>query len=88
MFGIGLCFTTAKIPREILLDIVEQVEGTEDERKDNLRDNLLSLLKRKRYIILLDDISDIKIWDDLEFVLPECDLKIGSKIIITTDIVM
>ncbi|MCD9558559.1 ToMV resistance protein Tm-2(2) [Datura stramonium] len=69
---------------EILLDIGRQVGLREEERKDNLEDNLRSLLKTKRYVILLDDIWDFEIWDDLKLVLPECDSKIGSRIIITS----
>ncbi|KAM3357116.1 hypothetical protein P3S68_023830 [Capsicum galapagoense] len=69
---------------EILLDIAKQVGLPEGERKDNLESNLRSLLKIKRYVILLDDIWDIEIWDDLKLVLPECDSKMGSRIIITS----
>ncbi|KAL3360038.1 hypothetical protein AABB24_016509 [Solanum stoloniferum] len=64
---------------EILHDIAKQVGLAEEERKEILENNLRSLLKRKRYVILLDDI-----WDDLKLVLPECDSKIGSRIIITS----
>ncbi|KAM3357082.1 hypothetical protein P3S68_023796 [Capsicum galapagoense] len=70
--------------REILLDIAKQVGVTEEERKDNLEDNLKSLLKKKRYVILLDDIWDVEIWDYLKLYLPECDSKIGSRIILTS----
>uniref|UniRef100_M1BUC0 Rpi-vnt1 n=2 Tax=Solanum tuberosum TaxID=4113 RepID=M1BUC0_SOLTU len=70
---------------EILLDIAKQVGLTEEERKEHLEDNLRSLLETKRYVILLDDIWDTKIWDALNRVLrPECDSKIGSRIIITS----
>ncbi|PHT62798.1 hypothetical protein T459_33374 [Capsicum annuum] len=70
--------------REILLDIAKQFGVTEEERKDNLEDNLKSLLKTKRYVILLDDIWDVEIWDYLKLYLPECDSKIGSRIILTS----
>ncbi|KAM3249769.1 hypothetical protein P3L10_011539 [Capsicum annuum] len=70
--------------REILLDIAKQVGVTEEERKDNLEDNLKSLLEKKRYVILLDDIWDVEIWDYLKLYLPECDSKIGSRIILTS----
>ncbi|PHT85527.1 hypothetical protein T459_07633 [Capsicum annuum] len=70
--------------REILLDISKQVGVTEEERKDNLEDNLKSLLKAKRYVILLDDIWDFEIWDYLKLYLPQCDSKIGSRIILTS----
>ncbi|KAH0637505.1 hypothetical protein KY289_037420 [Solanum tuberosum] len=70
---------------EILLDIAKQVGLTDEERKEHLEDNLRSLLETKRYVILLDDIWGIKIWDALNRVLrPECDSKIGSRIIITS----
>ncbi|XP_015170548.1 putative disease resistance RPP13-like protein 3 [Solanum tuberosum] len=70
--------------REILTDIAKQVGLTEEERKENLENNLRSLLKIKRYVILLDDIWNVEIWDDLKLVLPECDSKIGSRIILTS----
>ncbi|KAH0637494.1 hypothetical protein KY289_037409 [Solanum tuberosum] len=70
---------------EILLDIAKQVGLTDEQRKEHLEDNLRSLLETKRYVILLDDIWDTKIWDALNRVLrPECDSKIGSRIIITS----
>lgn len=69
---------------EILLDIAKQVGLTEEQRKDNLEGNLLSVLKRKRYVILLDDIWNIEIWDDLKLFLSECDSRNGSKIIVTS----
>ncbi|KAH0637490.1 hypothetical protein KY289_037405 [Solanum tuberosum] len=53
---------------EILLDIAKQVGLTDEKRKEHL-----------------DDIWDTKIWDALNRVLrPECDSKIGSRIIITS----
>uniref|UniRef100_M1BUB3 Rpi-vnt1 n=1 Tax=Solanum tuberosum TaxID=4113 RepID=M1BUB3_SOLTU len=81
----GLVYVSQQ-PRagEILHDIAKQVGLMEEERKENLENNLRSLLKIKRYVILLDDIWDVEIWDDLKLVLPECDSKIGSRIIITS----
>ncbi|KAK6781259.1 hypothetical protein RDI58_023443 [Solanum bulbocastanum] len=81
----GLVYVSQQ-PRagEILRDIAKQVGLTEQERKENLENNLRSLLKIKRYVILLDDIWDVEIWDDLKLVLPECDTNIGSRIIITS----
>ncbi|XP_049406268.1 toMV susceptible protein tm-2-like [Solanum stenotomum] len=80
----GLVYVSQQ-PRagEILLGIAKEVGLTEKKRKENLEDNLRSLLKIKRYLILLDDIWDVEIWDDLKLVLPECDSKVGSRIIIT-----
>ncbi|TMX02701.1 hypothetical protein EJD97_020278 [Solanum chilense] len=81
----GLVYVSQQ-PRagEILLDIAKQIGLTEQKMKENLEDNLRSLLKIKRYVILLDDIWDVEIWDDLKLVLPECDSKVGSRMIITT----
>ncbi|KAG5572852.1 hypothetical protein H5410_062618 [Solanum commersonii] len=81
----GLVYVSQQ-PRvgEILHDIAKQVGVTEEERKDNLEGNLRSLLKRKRYVILLDDIWDVEIWNYLKLVLPEYDSKIGSRIIVTS----
>ncbi|KAK4732853.1 hypothetical protein R3W88_025841 [Solanum pinnatisectum] len=74
----GLVYVSQQ-PRvgEILIDTAKQVGLTEQDRKENLENNLRSLLKIKRYVILLDDIWDVAIWDDLKLVLPECDSKIG-----------
>ncbi|KAH0634419.1 hypothetical protein KY290_037836 [Solanum tuberosum] len=81
----GLVYVSQQ-PRagEILHDIAKQVGLAEEERKETLENNLRSLLKIKRYVILLDDIWDVDIWDDLKLVLPERDSKIGSRIIITS----
>nr|ABM05492.1 Tm-2 ToMV resistance protein [Solanum tuberosum] len=81
----GLVYVSQQ-PRagEILHDIAKQVGLPEEERKENLENNLRSLLKIKRYVILLDDIWDVEIWDHLKLVLPERDSKIGSRIIITS----
>ncbi|KAL3329361.1 hypothetical protein AABB24_036448 [Solanum stoloniferum] len=78
----GLVYVSQQ-PRagEILHDIAKQVGLT---KNDYLEENLRSLLKRKRYVILLDDIWDIEIWNCLKLVLPECYSKIGSRIIITS----
>ncbi|WMV48350.1 hypothetical protein MTR67_041735 [Solanum verrucosum] len=81
----GLVYVSQQ-PRagEILRDIAKQVGLAEEERKENLENKVRSLLKIKRYVILLDDIWDVEIWDQLKLVLPECDSKIGSRIIITS----
>nr|Q5MLE9.1 RecName: Full=ToMV resistant protein Tm-2 netted virescent; Short=ToMV resistant protein Tm-2nv [Solanum lycopersicum]AAV87531.1 Tm-2 ToMV resistant protein [Solanum lycopersicum] len=81
----GLVYVSQQ-PRasEILLDIAKQIGLTEQKMKENLEDNLRSLLKIKRYVFLLDDVWDVEIWDDLKLVLPECDSKVGSRIIITS----
>ncbi|KAH0635984.1 hypothetical protein KY290_036384 [Solanum tuberosum] len=81
----GLVYVSQQ-PRagEILLGIAKEVGLTEKKRKEHLEDNLRSLLKIKRYVIVLDDIWDVEIWDDLKLVLPECDSKVGSRIIITS----
>ncbi|KAK6782351.1 hypothetical protein RDI58_020147 [Solanum bulbocastanum] len=51
--GDSLKFCIFRQPRagEILLDIAKQAGVTEEERKDNLENNLRSLLKRKRDIV-------------------------------------
>ncbi|KAG5588588.1 hypothetical protein H5410_049022 [Solanum commersonii] len=82
----GLVYVSQQ-PRagEILHDIAKQVGLTEEERKENLENNLRSLLKIKRYVILLDDIWDVEIWDDLKLVLLNRERAKTSSIALTAE---
>ncbi|KAL3534413.1 hypothetical protein ACH5RR_002874 [Cinchona calisaya] len=72
--------------RKLLLDILSDVSGfsqvflqmTDEELEERLRQNLL----RKRYLIVMDDLWNIKAWNDLDRSLP--DNRTGSRILITS----
>ncbi|MCD9560041.1 hypothetical protein HAX54_018470 [Datura stramonium] len=70
--------------RELLQEIFSQVTGSKDEgdKDDILADKLRKSLVGKRYLIVLDDMWDLKAWDDLRLSFPSD--EIGSRIIVTT----
>ncbi|XP_060201850.1 putative late blight resistance protein homolog R1B-17 [Lycium barbarum] len=73
--------------KELLLGILSQVledvdEATKMKDDADLAELLYRKLKRKRYLIVVDDLWDIKAWDDLQRSFPEDDN--GSRIMITT----
>ncbi|KAL0292144.1 UNVERIFIED_CONTAM: putative late blight resistance proteinR1C-3 [Sesamum calycinum] len=75
--------------REILVRILAQIlhpgtDATHEESEKELLIHLHDCLKRKRYLIVLDDIWDEKVWDMLSYCLP--DDKMGSRIILTSRI--
>ncbi|KAL0364528.1 UNVERIFIED_CONTAM: putative late blight resistance proteinR1C-3 [Sesamum angustifolium] len=75
--------------REILVRILAQIlhpgtDATHEGSEEELLIHLHDCLKRKRYLIVLDDIWDEKVWDMLSYCLP--DDKMGSRIILTSRI--
>ncbi|KAL0385157.1 UNVERIFIED_CONTAM: Disease resistance protein RPP13 [Sesamum radiatum] len=75
--------------RDILVRILAQIlhpgtDATHEESEEELLVHLHNCLKRKRYLIVLDDIWDEKVWDMLNDCLP--DDKMGSRIILTSRI--
>ncbi|PHU21242.1 hypothetical protein BC332_06349 [Capsicum chinense] len=70
--------------RDLLQEIFSQVMGKEDkgDKEDILAERLKKSLTGKRYIIVLDDMWDVKAWDDLRFSFP--DVGNRSRIVITT----
>ncbi|KAL1534704.1 late blight resistance protein R1-A-like [Salvia divinorum] len=73
--------------RETLLAILDQVrgpcEGSVLEGDDEfLVENVYSYLKGRKYMIVIDDIWEIRVWDDLRRSFPE--QSNGSLILITT----
>jgi hypothetical protein len=82
--------------RELLLEIlkshmsisdelIRKLEGmSEDQAKEYLVEKLLTYLQGKRYLIVLDDIWEIKVWNEVKDAFP--DNFNGSRILITSRI--
>ncbi|KAM3340947.1 putative late blight resistance protein R1B-16 [Capsicum galapagoense] len=73
--------------KELLLEILSQVledvdEATKMKDDADLVELLYRKLKGKRYLIVLDDLWDIKAWDDLQRSFPDDDN--GSRILVTS----
>ncbi|PHT97519.1 hypothetical protein BC332_33543 [Capsicum chinense] len=70
--------------RDLLQEIFSQDTGKEDkgDKEDILADELKKSLTVKRYLIVLDDMCDVKAWDDLRLSFP--DVGNRSRIVITT----
>ncbi|KAK4259962.1 hypothetical protein QN277_003143 [Acacia crassicarpa] len=76
--------------RDILLGILKDADsfgGNEIERLERLREEdmmnrLHTILDEKRYLVVLDDIWSMEVWDSLESAFPRG--KMGSKILLTT----
>ncbi|OAY40597.1 putative disease resistance protein At1g50180 [Manihot esculenta] len=75
--------------REILHEIGRRVLSISKDNlaamnKDDLEEKLYRVLSKKRYLIVLDDIWKIEVWDDLKAIFP--DVMNGSKLLFTTRI--
>ncbi|KAK4420255.1 Disease resistance protein RPP13 [Sesamum alatum] len=75
--------------REILLTILAQIlnlgiDNTHVESEEELLSHLHSCLSGRRYLIVLDDVWDEKVWNMLSGCLP--DDKMGSRIMLTSRI--
>ncbi|KAL2531442.1 Disease resistance protein RPP13 [Abeliophyllum distichum] len=73
--------------RDILLAILSSIKNRKGEKFENRDDERLGLhlyksLKGRRYLIVMDDIWDTKLWDDFQRYFP--DDGIGSRILFTT----
>ncbi|KAL2466062.1 putative disease resistance protein [Abeliophyllum distichum] len=73
--------------KRILIDILSSIKKFEGEKfvnKDveSLEEDLYKSLKGRRYLIFMDDIWDIEVWNDLKKYFP--DDRIGSRILFTT----
>ncbi|XP_057801533.1 putative late blight resistance protein homolog R1B-23 [Salvia miltiorrhiza] len=71
--------------RETLREVLHQV--SEDSRNDlsdenELGENLYKYLYGRRYIIILDDMWSVEVWDKMRFFFP--DYNDGSRVIVTT----
>ncbi|CAN4096562.1 unnamed protein product [Withania somnifera] len=65
--------------RNVLLGLLSTIS---DEPDDQLADQLQKLLKRKRYLVFIDDIWTTRAWDDIQLCFPDCNN--GSRILLTT----
>ncbi|WMV34878.1 hypothetical protein MTR67_028263 [Solanum verrucosum] len=72
--------------RTLLVEIFKQ--ATNDEVKIKENDDVADMLRRvligKRYLIVLDDIWDVKAWEDLGICFPQGEY--GSRVMVTTRI--
>ena len=76
------------VPKDILYEIVVQIEEASEREElkgfneHELIDRLKQGMKKKRYLVVLDDIWEIKAWDSIKKAFPEG--KEGSKVLFTT----
>ncbi|AES95653.1 putative P-loop containing nucleoside triphosphate hydrolase, leucine-rich repeat domain, L [Medicago truncatula] len=76
---------------ELLKDLVEQIhiligkpvpEAVERMKSDKLKELIKDLLQRSRYLIVLDDVWHVNVWDAVKLALPNNDR--GSRVMLTT----
>ncbi|XP_073290523.1 putative late blight resistance protein homolog R1A-3 [Primulina huaijiensis] len=67
--------------QEVVLGILKDIGVPLDKKKD-VEQQLYQTLYGRKYLIVLDDVWDIQVWDDLKRLFP--DKKNGSRIILTT----
>ncbi|XP_047938613.1 putative late blight resistance protein homolog R1B-17 [Salvia hispanica] len=73
---------------EILTNIIAQVDDQarfDHHDMDKLRKDLYAKLKGRRYMIVLDDVDDVEVWDELKNSFPE--QHNGSLIVLTTGLI-
>ncbi|CDP20685.1 unnamed protein product [Coffea canephora] len=72
--------------KNLLVQILSCVYGEVNElrvlNEDDLAEKLYKTLKRNRYLIVLDDVWDIRVWHGLSFSFP--DDRNGSRVLITS----
>ncbi|MCD7461958.1 hypothetical protein HAX54_047462 [Datura stramonium] len=69
--------------RKVFFEILKQVVSNMDDMPDgDMRDKLRKSLMRKRYLIILDDIWEVKVWEELQLSFPHDEN--GSRIVLTT----
>ncbi|XP_010245031.1 PREDICTED: probable disease resistance RPP8-like protein 4 [Nelumbo nucifera] len=71
-----------RLPSYILEEIAKKIGLKKEEWEENVEKNLLSFLKERSYIIVLDDLWAIEVWEFLKEFFP--DTMNGSRIIVTT----
>ncbi|KAL2551431.1 putative late blight resistance protein-like protein R1B-13 [Forsythia ovata] len=73
--------------KHVLIDILRSMKNLKGEKivnmdDESLAEDLYKSLKRRRYLIVMDDIWDTKLWDDLKRYFP--DDRTRSRILFTT----
>ncbi|KAL2515659.1 Disease resistance RPP8-like protein 3 [Forsythia ovata] len=72
--------------QKILLDLLDCMKTRTDNMRevsnDQLADTLYKYLKGRRYLVVLDDVWDTRVWDDVNRLFPND--KNGSRVILTT----
>ncbi|KAK4375300.1 hypothetical protein RND71_005977 [Anisodus tanguticus] len=69
--------------RRVFSEILKQVVGNVDDiNEEDMPDKLRKSLMRKRYLIVLDDIWEVKAWEELQLSFPHGEN--GSRIMLTT----
>lgn len=80
------CISQVYNKRQLLLDILSQISETTDQiQKKDAEDVALELrkrLKRRRYLIVMDDLWDIEAWNDLRDSFPNDNN--GSRVLFTS----
>ncbi|WMV06766.1 hypothetical protein MTR67_000151 [Solanum verrucosum] len=76
------CVSQAYDRRKLLLEILNQVKSSNQQNEKNPADALRKFLKRKRYLLYIDDIWSVDTWDDLRGCFP--DDNNGSRILLTS----
>ncbi|KAM3267302.1 hypothetical protein P3S67_032474 [Capsicum chacoense] len=80
------CVSRVYSRAELLLEILRAVTGEESKHRGKLADELANELRKalfsKRYLILVDDVWEVNVWDDLIGCFN--DASNGSRIILTT----
>lgn len=76
------CVSQAYDRRKLLLEILNQVKSSNEQNESNPADALQKFLKRKRYLLYIDDIWSVDTWDDLRGCFP--DDNNGSRILLTS----
>ncbi|OIW10701.1 hypothetical protein TanjilG_16073 [Lupinus angustifolius] len=77
--------------QELLKDLVQQLynvkgkpapEAVGQMKIDKLKEEIKNLLSRSRYLIVLDDVWHVNLWDAVKYALPNNNL--GSRVMLTT----
>ncbi|KDP27334.1 hypothetical protein JCGZ_20266 [Jatropha curcas] len=84
---LSLSFTTEDLLRDIIQQLSHVLRGPDLQGVDNMDNDKLRIvinefLKERRYLIVLDNVSNAKTWDDFEVVLPNN--RCSSRILLTT----
>ncbi|KAL8258058.1 hypothetical protein R6Q59_030099 [Mikania micrantha] len=86
-FRAWICVSQTYIKRDLLLGILgsfitDLTDETYQMSDQQLGEKLYRLLKGRKYLVVLDDIWDSKIWNELRIYFP--DDKVGSRVLITS----